>query len=154
MIPVRYLKFTVAAMLMAIVPAACAQWSQTASPGGEAASSEFFDGLIAFYTGPLNHLEGVRRGSCPMYPSCSRYTRQAVARHGFIKGWIMAADRLMRCGRDELEIAPKVFAHGAWRHYDPLERNEWSTSPLSERRLHVHKAPELSASGHLHLDQQ
>lgn len=77
-----------------------------------------------FYQGPLNHLSAVRRGSCPMHPSCSEYGRQAMAKHGFLKGWVMTLDRLMRCGRDELKTAPRIFIHGVWKAYDPLENNE------------------------------
>jgi putative component of membrane protein insertase Oxa1/YidC/SpoIIIJ protein YidD len=55
-----------------------------------------YEGVISFYRGPLNHLQAVRRSECPMYPSCSEYSRQAIARFGFAKGWVMSMDRLMR----------------------------------------------------------
>lgn len=98
------------------------------SPGGQAApttapSGSLFDGFMQIYEGPLNHLKSVRRGECPMYPSCSQYARQAVARYGFAKGWIMAMDRLMRCGRDETKRAPKILVNGKWKYYDPVENN-------------------------------
>ena len=48
-----------------------------------------FSTMIAFYRGPLNHLEAVRSGECPMYPSCSEYSLQAVRKHGWLQGWIM-----------------------------------------------------------------
>jgi len=81
--------------------------------------------LLAFYHGPLNHLNGVRRGQCPMYPSCSRYCYESLKKHGFLVGWMMTCDRLMRCGRDELALAPKININGRLKCYDPVARNDW-----------------------------
>lgn len=99
--------------------------------GAEAGQgSSIYDGLVAFYHGPLNHLSAVRRGSCPMHPSCSEYSRQAVAAHGVVIGWIMTMDRLLRCGRNELETAPRIFVDGQWKFYDPLWANDqWWHAP-------------------------
>jgi putative membrane protein insertion efficiency factor len=36
-------------------------------------------------------------GSCRFLPSCSDYAREAVARHGVIRGSRLAARRLARC---------------------------------------------------------
>jgi hypothetical protein len=60
-----------------------------------------------------------------MYPSCSQYSRQAVARHGLFIGAMMAADRLMRCGRDETRLAPKVLINGRVKYYDPVGGNDF-----------------------------
>jgi len=81
--------------------------------------------LIDIYHGPLNHLSAVRRGPCPMYPSCSEYARQAMAKHGPVKGWLMATDRLMRCGRDETRLAPKVRVNGQIKYSDPVDNNDF-----------------------------
>ena len=35
--------------------------------------------------------------SCIYHPSCSAYAREAYRRHGFCRGSIMAARRLLRC---------------------------------------------------------
>jgi putative component of membrane protein insertase Oxa1/YidC/SpoIIIJ protein YidD len=83
-----------------------------------------YEGVISFYRGPLNHLQAVRRGECPMYPSCSEYSRQAVARFGFAKGWVMSMDRLMRCGRDEKSTAPRILVHGKLKYFDPIDAND------------------------------
>jgi len=64
---------------------------------------------IEIYRGPLNHLSAVRRGSCPMYPSCSEYSKQAIKKHGMTIGWMMTTDRLLRCGRDEMKLSPQYF---------------------------------------------
>ena len=79
--------------------------------------------MIDFYQGPLNHCSAVRYGECPMYPSCSEYCKQAFEKYGFFVGAMIASDRLMRCGRDELKSAPLIFVNGKWKYYDPLERN-------------------------------
>lgn len=80
---------------------------------------------LGWYQGPLNHLAAVRRGECPMYPSCSEYCSQAIARHGLVLGWMMATDRLMRCGRDEMKFAQRILADGKWKFYDPVEYNDF-----------------------------
>jgi putative membrane protein insertion efficiency factor len=37
-------------------------------------------------------------GACRFEPSCSAYAADAVARHGALKGTLLAAGRLCRCG--------------------------------------------------------
>lgn len=80
---------------------------------------------IDFYRGPLDHLNAVRAGECPMHPGCSEYARQAIRKHGPVVGWIMACDRLLRCGRDELERSPDIRLEGKPKCHDPLARNDW-----------------------------
>ena len=84
--------------------------------------------MIGFYQGPLNHLSAVRSGECPMYPSDSNYGLQSIQKHGMFVGWMMAMDRLMRCGRDETRLSPKIIINGKLKHYDPVEKNDfwWS----------------------------
>jgi len=36
-------------------------------------------------------------GACKFYPSCSNYAYEAVARHGALKGAVLAMRRLLRC---------------------------------------------------------
>ena len=45
---------------------------------------------------------------CKFYPTCSMYAKEAVERHGVIKGSWLAAKRLLRC---------RPFAHGG---FDPV----------------------------------
>ncbi|MGA2379921.1 MAG: membrane protein insertion efficiency factor YidD [Spirochaetia bacterium] len=35
--------------------------------------------------------------SCRYVPSCSQYAREALMKHGFLKGSYLAARRLLRC---------------------------------------------------------
>lgn len=97
--------------------------------------SGVYNSLIEIYRGPLNHLSAVRRGVCPMHPSCSEYSRQAIEKHGFVVGWPMTLDRLMRCGRDEVKHVPQVYVDGMWKYYDPLENNDfWWDKGQAEKK--------------------
>ena len=84
-----------------------------------------FSAVVKFYRGPLNHLSAVRIGECPMYPSDSEYSLQSVKKHGLIMGWIMSLDRLMRCGRDETRLSPRVLVNGKWKTFDPVGKNDF-----------------------------
>ena len=88
-----------------------------------------YEDMLQVYRGPLNHLSAVRRGVCPMHPSCSEYGRQAVQKHGFLIGWTLTMDRLLRCGRDELNHSPRIWVAGDWKFYDPVWANDgwWYT---------------------------
>jgi len=35
--------------------------------------------------------------ACRFYPTCSEYAAQAIAKHGVLRGGILAARRLMKC---------------------------------------------------------
>jgi hypothetical protein len=58
-----------------------------------------------------------------MHPPCSEYSAQAFKKYGFAVGWMMTCDRLMRCGRDEMDLSPLVNINGQWKRYDPLNAN-------------------------------
>lgn len=102
---------------------ACSHAPETGGSPSNSASAGVFGHMLDFYAGPLNHLKAVRAGDCPMHPSCSAYAREAVARYGFFRGWMMAMDRLMRCGRDETRSAPRIRINGVWKYDDPVEDN-------------------------------
>lgn len=119
-----------ALITLAVIVSACAHASR--SDSRNAGNSGFYEGVIGFYSGPLNHLSGVRRGGCPMHPSCSQFSKEAVKRNGFVTGWVMTMDRLLRCGRDELKTAPRVFVDGQWKSYDPVVQNELSARPTDD----------------------
>ena len=94
------------------------------SANRQSAPSDPLSMLLRVYQGPLDHLSAVRRGQCPMYPSCSQYSKQAISKHGPILGWFMTTDRLMRCGRDEMKLSPRVFVNGKLLYHDPIEVND------------------------------
>ena len=74
-----------------------------------------FSWMIKLYK---RYLSPVNTSRCPMYPSCSSFTIQALRYHKD-KGLIMAFDRLLRCGRD-LEDYSLIFRRHRVLHYDPV----------------------------------
>lgn len=77
--------------------------------------------LIGFFQKYISPVDGDR---CPSYPTCSQYALEAVRKHGFLMGLVMSSDRLIH-ESDEIQGAPLVFAHGAYRYYDPVENNDF-----------------------------
>ena len=69
-----------------------------------------FDFLVRVFQKVFSPQDGP---TCPFRPVCSLYARRAIAKHGFIKGTILTADRLLRCnpsakgGKDPV---PKKFS--------------------------------------------
>jgi putative component of membrane protein insertase Oxa1/YidC/SpoIIIJ protein YidD len=108
--PIR--KLCLVVLLCALTIAACAHTSERKTESIVSTNNALYEGILKIYTGPLNRLKSVRRGECPMYPSCSEYSRQDITRYGFAKGWVMTMDRLMRCGRDEAFTAPRILING------------------------------------------
>lgn len=93
--------------------------------------------VIKFYQ---DHISGIDGNRCPMYPNCSQYCAQAVRKHGFGLGWIMACDRLLRCSRDEARLSVHVRVNERELTFDPVSANDfWWFSPkppaISERML-------------------
>ena len=78
--------------------------------------------LLHFYQKHISVVDGNR---CAMYPSCSRYAATAFQKHGLIMGWIMACDRLVRCGRDEADIARHIIVNNHELIHDPVEANDF-----------------------------
>ena len=91
---------------------------------GEASSRDqfFYIYPITFFQKYISPVDGDR---CPMYPSCSSYSKQAFQTHGFFMGWIMTCDRLMRCGRDETRLSPEIMQNGRRLTYDSLSQNDF-----------------------------
>ena len=82
---------------------------------------------LQYFRKTISKADGRR---CSMYPSCSHYSAQAFEKHGFIKGWIMTSDRLLRCGRDEKSNSENVIINDRTYVFDPLERNDfWWSRP-------------------------
>ena len=127
---IRFIQTTLLLTLMAALWGCAAH---QADSGGGAAQT-----LLSAYHGPLNSLSGVRGAQCPMFPSCSEYLRQAIAKHGAAKGWLMGTERLMRCGHEEPRRVKKVRINGVTKIYDPLAHNDfwWAeSSPQSPMGL-------------------
>jgi putative component of membrane protein insertase Oxa1/YidC/SpoIIIJ protein YidD len=81
---------------------------------------------IGFFRQVLSKADGDR---CPMHPSCSTYALESLQKHGALIGWVMACDRLLRCGHDEVHLAPAVRIGQRPRAYDPVANNDFWWSP-------------------------
>ena len=82
---------------------------------------------IQFYQAYVSKVDGNR---CQMEPSCSTFCADALKKHGFLLGWIMCSDRLLRCGRDEKKMSTPVRINSEKRIYDPVNNNDfwWQNS--------------------------
>ena len=82
---------------------------------------------IQFYRTYISRMDGDR---CQMEPSCSTFCVEALKKHGFLLGWIMCSDRLVRCGRDEEKISSSIRINNEKRIYDPVSNNDfWWQNP-------------------------
>jgi putative component of membrane protein insertase Oxa1/YidC/SpoIIIJ protein YidD len=39
---------------------------------------------------------------CNFTPTCSAYTKEAIIKHGFLKGWQMGLSRIHRCNQPDV----------------------------------------------------
>lgn len=75
---------------------------------------------VTFFSESISRVDGDR---CPMYPTCSSYSRLAIQKHGFFLGIMMTADRLIH-EATEMEYAPMILVDRL-RFYDPVENNDF-----------------------------
>jgi len=61
---------------------------------------------------------------CPMHPSCSNFSRQAIAKHGPVWGVVLTADRLIH-ERGEADYVPLIHNGDRLLFYDPVENNDF-----------------------------
>lgn len=121
-------------LLLAAALAAPAQaepwgpWDRPAPPASakseaQAPSSLPFMGLIRGYQLLLSPQDAA---SCPMFPSCSRFSMEAFARFGPIQGLLMTSDRFLRENGEAHVHYPPVRMNGRVLYQDlPTERNLW-----------------------------
>lgn len=62
---------------------------------------------------------------CPMYPTCSAYSLQALRKHGPVIGVFQTVDRLYREGDQAHEHQSPIEKWGFIRFYDPLSENDF-----------------------------
>ncbi|MFH5821396.1 membrane protein insertion efficiency factor YidD [Georgenia sp. AZ-5] len=67
--------------------------------------------------------------SCKYYPSCSAYAVTALRRHGFVKGSLLAAWRLLRCNPWSLGGVDHVPLRGSWSSRKPVRSGAAPGSP-------------------------
>lgn len=78
--------------------------------------------IFNFYSKVISPVDGDR---CPMTPSCSQYAARAIEKHGSVMGWIMACDRLQRCGRDTAALSKTVMVGNVPLSHDPVSENDF-----------------------------
>ncbi len=71
-----------------------------------------------------NFISPVKGDRCPMYPTCSQYSVEALQKHGPVVGIIMTADRLIH-ESDEPAYVPYKKVGNRYRFIDPLENNDF-----------------------------
>jgi len=53
--------------------------------------------VVALLRGYKRFVSPLLPAACRFHPSCSEYCRQAIEKHGLIKGSLMGVKRLARC---------------------------------------------------------
>jgi uncharacterized protein len=76
---------------------------------------------IRFFSNYISPVDGDR---CRMYPTCASYGYQAFAKHGFLIGFVMTADRLIH-ESNEMDYAPLIKKGPTLRYYDPVSHNDF-----------------------------
>jgi putative membrane protein insertion efficiency factor len=56
-----------------------------------------FLGLIWVYQHSISCILRFLGVNCRFYPTCSEYSRQAFKKHGFIKGFRLSLQRILKC---------------------------------------------------------
>jgi len=58
--------------------------------------------------------------SCVFSPSCSNFAYTAIRELGFIRGWLLAGDRLLRCNPFAKNYYPKYYSFTGKKFLDPI----------------------------------
>jgi len=95
--------------------------SKKAWPGEYNLGSVPFFWFIRFYQNYISPLDGDR---CPMYPTCSQYSIEAIRKHGPFVGYIMTADRLMH-EADEKHCTELMRVGNRYRYPDSVANNDF-----------------------------
>lgn len=102
-------------------------WAVPATSHGPSAlvehkSEALAAGYLSLFREWISPVDG---SNCPMNPSCSRYSSQCIEKHGVAVGVIMTWDRLLRCGRDELDLGRRIVVSGLRKLSDPVSDNDF-----------------------------
>ncbi|MDH4163173.1 MAG: membrane protein insertion efficiency factor YidD [Nitrospirota bacterium] len=80
-----------------------------------------FSWMLKIYQNFVSPLDGDR---CPMHPTCSQYSVQAIRKHGPVIGIVMTTDRLLH-EADEQRLARQKNFGDRLRYLDPLDNNDF-----------------------------
>ncbi len=78
---------------------------------------QFAESAINFHQKVISPADGPRSH---FYPSSSQYTKEAMRKYGFTKGFIMGCDRLMRENPEEWIYPDYTLPDGIVLKYDPV----------------------------------
>lgn len=78
--------------------------------------------LFSFFKSVISTTDSKR---CSHVPSCARYAKDAVEKHGLLNGYVLSCDRLMRCGGNDREQLPQVVVGGKRYAWDPVSANDF-----------------------------
>lgn len=84
-------------------------------------ASRVADAVIRFHQEVISPVDGPRSH---FRPSSSQYMHLAIHRYGFLKGFIMGCDRLLR-ENDEEWVYRTVMIDGKLYKYDPAKANKY-----------------------------
>lgn len=84
-------------------------------------ATQIADGVIWFHQEVISPVDGPRSH---YRPSSSQYMQQAMHNYGFVKGFIMGCDRLLR-ENDEEWVYRTVQFDGRTLKYDPATENKY-----------------------------
>ncbi|MEC7839993.1 MAG: membrane protein insertion efficiency factor YidD [Chlamydiota bacterium] len=78
----------------------------------------FAETMIGFHQKIVSPADGPRSH---FYPSSSQYTKEAMRKYGFFKGFILGCDRLMRENPEEWVYPTTTLPGGIVLKYDPVK---------------------------------
>jgi putative component of membrane protein insertase Oxa1/YidC/SpoIIIJ protein YidD len=120
------LKTTGALLPVAVLLATSPFLRATESPPSDNYTRSNCHQMIGFYRHFLRPFSSSR---CPLYPSCSQYSLEAIGKHGAARGILLTADRLIHEG-SLMSRAASVNTPAGPRIPDPLSDNDfWWRSP-------------------------
>ena len=119
-----------AAALGAAGPAGAEEpWAAPVAPAAEPAAGY---GQLCGHLWLKAYQNGFSRmmsSKCPMWPSCSAYSLDAVEKYGFLRGALLTADRLYHEGSIQ-RTASRIQVGDQLRYWDPVEDNVvWRKNP-------------------------
>lgn len=101
--------------------------SSLATPEGKSLGSDACHALLSLYRHCISRFIATR---CPMSPSCSSYSMEAIARYGPARGMVMTADRLIHEFDEQRQPdAIVIRINGERRYYDPVRNNDFWWAP-------------------------
>jgi uncharacterized protein len=73
--------------------------------------------VLNFYQKWISPVRG--EDACPMYPSCSQYSKKSFEIFSPLKAYFLSCERVIRCGH-ELTLYPQTIKGGKLKWYDPV----------------------------------